>query len=74
MANLINAQIDKIWSYWLIKMSNDPFFKKKKKRSQWWDSKQLDKNDTLVKLDKGTKRSWEKKITDFFNKKNNDFL
>lgn len=29
MANLINAQIDKIWSYWLIKMSNDPLKKKK---------------------------------------------
>lgn len=67
MANLTNGQIDKIWSYWLIEMSNDPFFQKK--NSQWLDSKQLGKTDTLVKLDKRTKNHENKDLLIFSLKK-----
>jgi hypothetical protein len=73
MANLTNGQIDKIWSYLLIKMSNDPFFKKKKKQSmtrfkttwQKWHFGQVGQKD---------KKSRENKFTDFFDKKSYDFL
>jgi hypothetical protein len=69
-----NGQLNQ-WSNWqnLFIFINQnvqwPFFKKKKKNSQWLDSKQLGKNDTLVKLDKRTKNQEKTNLLIFSIKK-----